>query len=101
MTNKHMTNGYKLRKTIFEDSEAAEMAKMECQIPDFSDMSDSDAENVAMQMDFATRKIVQISTKMVTTKDDDISTLWHERHCFIGKLSKKIKEMETIETNIP
>ena len=92
---------HKLRDTIFEDSEAVEMAKFECQIPDFSDMSDSDAENIAMQMDFTTRKIAQISTQMVQAKDEDISRLWHERHCFIGKLSKKIKEMESIETNIP
>jgi hypothetical protein len=54
-----------------------------------------------MQMDFTTRKIAQISTQMVQAKDEDISRLWHERHCFIGKLSKKIKEMESIETEIP
>jgi hypothetical protein len=96
-----MRNEHKSPKTILEDSEAAEMAKMECRIPDFSEMSDSDAENIAMQMDFTTRKIAQISTQMVTAKDEDISRLWHERHCFIGKLSKKIKEMESVETNIP
>lgn len=99
--NNKSTNKHRSHATILEDSEVAEMAKMECQIPDFSDMSDSDAENVATQMDFATRKIKQISTQMVRAKEEDISRLWHERHCFIGKLSKKIKEMESIETNIP
>lgn len=96
-----MTNKHKSHKTIFEDSEVAEMAKIECQIPDFSEMSDSDTENIAMQMDFASRRIVQISVQMTKAEDKDISKLWHERHCFIGKLSKKIKEMESIETNIP
>lgn len=99
--NNKSTNEHKSHDTILGDSEAAKMAQMECWIPDFSDLSDSDAENVAMQMDFTTMKIVQISTQMVKAKDKDISRLWHERHCFIGKLSKKIKEMESIETNIP
>jgi hypothetical protein len=99
--NSKSTNKHKSHSTILEDSEAAEMAKMECQIPDFSEMSDSDAENVAMQMSFTARRIAQISTQMVVAKDEDISKLWHERHCFIGKLSKNIKDMESIETNIP
>ena len=94
-------NKHKSHKTIVTDLEAAKMAQAECQIPDFSEMSDSDAENVAMQMDFTARRIAQISAQMVTAKDEDISKLWHERHCFIGKLSKKIKEMESVETNIP
>lgn len=99
--DKKSADKHKVHNKIFEDLEAAEMAKTECQIPDFSEMSDSDAENVAMQMDFTTRRIVQISSQMVTAKEEDISRLWHERHCFIGKLSKKIKEMESIETEIP
>ena len=99
--NNKSTNKHKLYDNILGDSEAEEMAKAECQIPDFSEMSDSDSENVAMQMDFTTRKIVQISTQMVRAEDEDISRLWHKRHCLIGKLSKQIKNMESIETNIP
>lgn len=99
--NSESKSKHNLYNTILKDSEAEEMAKMECHIPDFTEMSDDDAENVAMQMDFAARRIVQISTKMVKAKDNDIPILWHERHCFIGKLSTKIKEMESIETNIP
>ena len=39
---------HKLKDTIVEDSEMAEMVKMECQIPDFSEVVDSDAEYIAM-----------------------------------------------------
>lgn len=99
--NNTMRYKHKLHNTILEDSEAMKMAQMECQIPDFSEIADSDAEYIAMQMEFAARKTRETSTQMVTVKDKDISKLWHERHCFIGKLSKKIKEMESIETNIP
>ena len=91
---------HKLDNSILEDLEAAEMAKLECQIPDFSEMVDSDAEHIAMRMEFAARKTREISTKMIAAKDKDISILWHERHCFIGKLAKDIKEMESIETHI-
>jgi hypothetical protein len=92
---------HKLENTILADSEAEKMAQMECQIPDFSEMADSDAEHIAMRMEFAARKTREISTQMITAKDKDISILWHERHCFIGKLAKDIKEMESIETHIP
>jgi len=72
-----------------------------CSIPDFSDTVDSDAENIAAQMEFAARRTKEISTQMVTSKDKDISKLWDERHCFIGKLAEKIKEMKSIETYVP
>ena len=99
--NNTMRYKHKLDNTILTDSEAAKIAQMECQIPDFSEMTDSDAENVAMQMEFAARRTREISTQMVTDKDRDISILWHTRHCFIGKLAKKVKEMESIETELP
>ena len=92
---------HKLYNINLEDSEDMKMAEMECKIPDFSEMVDSDAEHVAMQMEFAARRTKEISAQMVTAKDKDISKLWHERHCFIGKLAKNIKDMESIETDIP
>lgn len=92
---------HKLHDTILADSEAAKMAQMECQIPDFSEVADSDAEYIAMRMEYAARRTREISTQMVTAKDKDIPTLWHERHCFIGKLAKNIKDMESIETETP
>jgi len=92
---------HKLRDTILADSEAAEMAKMECLIPDFSGVTDSDSEHIAMNMEYAARRTREISTQMVTAKEENISRLWHERHCFIGKLAKNIKDMESIETEIP
>jgi hypothetical protein len=95
------TNKHKLHSTIFEDLEAKKMTEMECQIPDFREVSDSDAESIAMEMDFTAKNIAQISAQMAAAKVKDISILWHKRHCFIGKLSKQIKEMESIETNIP
>ena len=52
-------------------------------------------------MEFAARRTKEISTQMVTAKDKDVSRLWHERHCFIGKLAKNIKDMESIENEIP
>jgi hypothetical protein len=94
------TTRYKYRSNnfILTDSAAEKMAQMECQIPDFSEMADSNAEHIAMRMEFAAKRTREISTKMAMAKDKDISTLWHERHCFIGKLAKDIREMESIET---
>jgi hypothetical protein len=91
---------HKLYDTILADTETAEMAKMECKIPDFSEVADSDAEYIAMNMEYAARRTREISTQMVTAKDENISRLWHERHCFIGKLAKNIKNMQSIETEI-
>jgi hypothetical protein len=54
-----------------------------------------------MNMEYAARRTREISTQMVTAKEENISRLWHERHCFIGKLAKNIKDMESIETEIP